>query len=258
MTKFRPCIDLHRGLVKQVVGGSFNDSEIDHPIENFVSDKDSAYYANLYRKDQLPGGHIIMLGEGNEKSAKLALNEYPGGMQIGGGITPDNASYWLDEGASHVIVTSFIFEGSKFSENKLQALTNAVGKDKLVIDLSCRVCADGGWKVAKDKWKTITDLQVSHATFNSLSNQCDEFLIHAADVEGKCEGIDDSLAALLGSWGKIPMTYAGGVNALDDLNRIEELSSGKVDVTIGSALDIFGGSSISYQDCLDWNKRKNN
>lgn len=258
MTKFRPCIDLHQGLVKQVVGGSFNHSEIDHPIENFVSDKDSAYYANLYRKDQLPGGHIIMLGEGNEKSAKIALNEYPGGMQIGGGITPDNASYWLDEGASHVIVTSFIFEGSKFSENKLQALTNAVGKDKLVIDLSCRVCADGGWKVAKDKWKTITDLQVSHATFNSLSNQCAEFLIHAADVEGKCEGIDDSLAALLGSWGKIPMTYAGGVNALDDLNRIEELSSGKVDVTIGSALDIFGGSSITYQDCLDWNKRKNN
>ena len=258
MTKFRPCIDLHRGLVKQVVGSSFNDSEIDHPIENFVSDKDSAYYANLYRKDQLLGGHIIMLGEGNEKSAKLALNEYPGGMQIGGGITPDNASYWLDEGASHVIVTSFIFEGSKFSENKLQALTNAVGKDKLVIDLSCRVCADGGWKVAKDKWKTITDLQVSHETFNSLSNRCAEFLIHAADVEGKCEGIDDSLAALLGSWGKIPMTYAGGVNALDDLNRIEELSSGKVDVTIGSALDIFGGSSITYQDCLDWNKRKNN
>ncbi|MBV64303.1 MAG: phosphoribosylformimino-5-aminoimidazole carboxamide ribotide isomerase [Rickettsiales bacterium] len=258
MTKFRPCIDLHRGLVKQVVGGSFSDSEIDQPIENFVSDKDSAYYANLYRKNQLPGGHIIMLGEGNEKSAKLALNEYPGGMQIGGGITPNNASYWLDEGASHVIVTSYIFEDSKFSEDKLQALTNAVGKDKLVIDLSCRTCPNGGWKVAKDKWKTITDLQVSHATFDSLSNQCAEFLIHAADVEGKCEGIDDDLAGLLGSWGKIPMTYAGGVKALGDLNRIEELSSGKVDVTIGSALDIFGGSSITYQECLDWNKRKNN
>ena len=258
MTKFRPCIDLHQGLVKQVVGGSFDDSDNDQPIENFVSNKDSKYYANLYRKDKLEGGHVIMLGSGNEESAKSALNEFHNGMQLGGGINPENASYWLDQGASHVIVTSFIFEGEKFSKERLDAMTSAVGKDRMVIDLSCRVCPNDGWKVAKNKWKTITDLPVNHQTFDILSDHCAEFLIHAADVEGKCEGIDDELASLLGRWGKIPITYAGGVKSLNDLKRIQELSSGTVDVTIGSALDIFGGSLISYDDCLMWNRRSYN
>ena len=258
MTKFRPCIDLHQGLVKQVVGGSFDDSDNDQPIENFVSNKDSKYYANLYREDKLEGGHVIMLGSGNEESAKSALNEFHNGLQLGGGINPENASYWLDQGASHVIVTSFIFEGEKFSKERLDAMTSAVGKDRMVIDLSCRVCPNDGWKVAKDKWKTITDLPVNHQTFDMLSDHCAEFLIHAADVEGKCEGIDDELASLLGRWGKIPITYAGGVKSLNDLKRIQELSSGTVDVTIGSALDIFGGSLISYDDCLMWNRRSCN
>ena len=258
MTKFRPCIDLHQGLVKQVVGGSFDDSDNDQPIENFVSNKDSKYYANLYREDKLEGGHVIMLGSGNEESAKSALNEFHNGLQLGGGINPENASYWLDQGASHVIVTSFIFEGEKFSKERLDAMTSAVGKDRMVIDLSCRVCPNDGWKVAKNKWKTITDLPVNHQTFDMLSDHCAEFLIHAADVEGKCEGIDDELASLLGRWGKIPITYAGGVKSLNDLKRIQELSSGTVDVTIGSALDIFGGSLISYDDCLMWNRRSCN
>ena len=258
MTKFRPCIDLHQGLVKQVVGGSFDDSDNDQPIENFVSNKDSKYYANLYREDKLEGGHVIMLGSGNEKSAKSALNEFHNGLQLGGGINPENASYWLDQGASHVIVTSFIFEGEKFSKERLDAMTSAVGKDRMVIDLSCRVCPNDGWKVAKNKWKTITDLPVNHQTFDMLSDHCAEFLIHAADVEGKCEGIDDELASLLGRWGKIPITYAGGVKSLNDLKRIQELSSGTVDVTIGSALDIFGGSLIRYDDCLMWNRRSYN
>ena len=258
MTKFRPCIDLHQGLVKQVVGGSFDDSDNDQPIENFVSNKDSKYDANLYRKDRLEGGHVIMLGSGNEESAKSALNEFHNGLQLGGGINPENASYWLDQGASHVIVTSFIFEGEKFSKERLDAMTGAVGKDRMVIDLSCRVCPNDGWKVAKNKWKTITDLPVNHQTFDMLSDHCAEFLIHAADVEGKCEGIDDELASLLGRWGKIPITYAGGVKSLNDLKRIQELSSGTVDVTIGSALDIFGGSLICYDDCLMWNRRSCN
>ena len=258
MTKFRPCIDLHQGLVKQVIGGSFDDSDNDQPIENFVSNKDSKYYANLYREDKLEGGHVIMLGSGNEESAKSALNEFHNGLQLGGGINPENASYWLDQGASHVIVTSFIFEGEKFSKERLDAMTGAVGKDRMVIDLSCRVCPNDGWKVAKNKWKTITDLPVNHQTFDMLSDHCAEFLIHAADVEGKCEGIDDELASLLGRWGKIPITYAGGVKSLNDLKRIQELSSGTVDVTIGSALDIFGGSLISYDDCLMWNRRSCN
>ena len=199
-----------------------------------------------------------MLGSGNEKSAKSALNEFHNGLQLGGGINPENASYWLDQGASHVIVTSFIFEGEKFSKERLDAMTSAVGKDRMVIDLSCRVCPNDGWKVAKNKWKTITDLPVNHQTFDMLSDHCAEFLIHAADVEGKCEGIDDELASLLGRWGKIPITYAGGVKSLNDLKRIQELSSGTVDVTIGSALDIFGGSLISYDDCLMWNRRSYN
>lgn len=255
MTKFRPCIDLHQGQVKQIVGGSLNDSNSNQPIENFVSNKDSQYYANIYRKDNLTGGHVIMLGEGNEKPAIKALNEFRGGMQLGGGITPDNASFWLDHGASHVIVTSFIFEGENFSMERLREMTRAIGKERLVIDLSCRVCPNDGWKVAKNKWKTITDLPVNFETFDVLSDYCSEFLIHAADVEGKCEGIDDELASLLGTWGKIPITYAGGVRSLEDLKRIEDLSSGSVDVTIGSALDIFGGTLINYEDCLKWNRR---
>ena len=255
MTQFRPCIDLHDGLVKQVIGGTFAENGVGAPIENFVSERDSRYYAQMYRNDNLVGGHIIMLGSGNEESAQDAIKEYPQGLQLGGGITPQNAVHWLDCGASHVIVTSYIFEGSNFSNERLSSMVEAVGKDRLVIDLSCRVCSEGGWKVAKDRWQTITDLPINHETLDKLSDSCAEFLIHAADVEGKCEGIDVELVELLGSWGKTPLTYAGGVKSIEDLHKIDALSSGCLDVTVGSALDIFGGTGIDYAQCVEWNGR---
>tara|TARA_B100001123_G_scaffold295861_1_gene329964 strand:+ start:1167 stop:1934 length:768 start_codon:yes stop_codon:yes gene_type:complete len=255
MTQFRPCIDLHNGLVKQVIGGTFAEKNGESPIENFVSERGSRYYAQMYKDDNLAGGHVIMLGSGNKESATLALKEFPQGLQLGGGITPQNAGQWLDRGASHVIVTSYMFEENIFSDERLSALVKSVGKDRLVIDLSCRVCSDGGWRVAKDRWQTMTDLPINHETLDKLSDSCAEFLIHAADVEGKCEGIDAELVKLLGSWGKIPLTYAGGVRSIQDLHKINELSSGCLDVTVGSALDIFGGTGISYAECVEWNKR---
>ncbi len=255
MTKFRPCIDLHDGLVKQVIGGTFAEDRDEAPIENFVSERKSRHFAQMYRNDNLVGGHVIMLGSGNEESANDAIKEYPQGFQLGGGITPKNAEGWLDRGASHVIVTSYIFEGSFFSDKRLSEMVKSVGKDRLVIDLSCRVCSEGGWKVAKDRWQTITNLPINHETLDKLSDSCSEFLIHAADVEGKCEGIDAELVKLLGSWGKIPLTYAGGVRSIEDLHKIDELSLGCLDVTVGSALDIFGGTGISYAECVEWNGR---
>ncbi len=255
MTKFRPCIDLHDGLVKQVIGGTFAEDRGEAPTENFVSERKSRYFAEMYRNDNLVGGHVIMLGSGNEESANDAIKKYPQGLQLGGGITPKNAVGWLDRGATHVIVTSYIFEGSFFSDERLSKMVKSVGKDRLVIDLSCRVCSEGGWKVAKDRWQTITNLPINHETLDKLSDSCSEFLIHAADVEGKCEGIDVELVKLLGSWGKIPLTYAGGVRSIEDLHKIDELSSGCLDVTVGSALDIFGGTGISYSECVEWNER---
>ena len=255
MSRFRPCIDLHKGVVKQVVGGSFGSGEDATVEENHVSERPADYYAGLYRDDQLAGGHVIMLGPGNEAAARAALGAYPGGLQLGGGITPDNAGQWLDAGASHVIVTSFVFEGSAFCEDRLAALVKAVGRDHLVIDLSCRGVPEGGWKVAMDRWRTLTDLQVSLESLDRLAGSCAEFLVHSADVEGRCAGIDGELVALLGQWQGLPVTYAGGAYSMADLEQVDTLSAGRVDLTIGSALDIFGGSGVCYADCVAWNRR---
>ena len=255
MTRFRPCIDLHEGVVKQVVGGSFGSGEDAAVKENFVSERPADYYAGLYRDDRLTGGHVIMLGAGNEEAARTALAAYPGGLQVGGGITPENAGGWLEAGASHVIVTSFVFEGACFSADRLAAMVKAVGSAKLVIDLSCRVVPDGGWQVAMNRWRTMTDLTIGLETLDRLAGSCSEFLVHAADVEGKCAGIDGELVELLGRWQGLPVTYAGGARSMSDLERVDELSAGRVDLTIGSALDIFGGSGVSYADCVAWNRR---
>ena len=255
MTQFRPCIDLHAGLVKQVVGGSFKSGDDGAPKENFVSERPAEYYAQRYREDGLLGGHVIMLGPGNEAAASAALAAYPGGLQIGGGIDAENAGRWLDAGASHVIVTSYLFEGAEFSPRKLEAMVSAVGAERLVIDLSCRAVEGGGWAVAKDRWRTLTDLVVEGETFDLLAGSCAEFLIHAADVEGQCGGVDGALVEQLGGWGKMPMTYAGGARSLEDLREVDRLSGGRVDLTVGSALDIFGGSGVSYADCVSWNKK---
>jgi phosphoribosylformimino-5-aminoimidazole carboxamide ribotide isomerase len=253
MTKFRPCIDLHQGLVKQIVGGTLRDNS--QPAENFVSEKSPAWFAECFRRDQLSGGHVIMLGPGNENAAKEALAAWPGGLQIGGGINASNARAWLDAGASHVIVTSSLFDpNGKFLPHALEEISQSCGAEKLVIDLSCRRSADG-WIVAMNRWQTLTDLAVTHATLDRLAPYCAEFLIHAADVEGLRAGIDRELVELLGSWGKIPMTYAGGAASMDDLRAIDAASSGRIDITVGSALDLFGGDQLRYEDLVAWNQR---
>lgn len=247
--RFRPCIDLHEGKVKQIVGSSLRDDGT-APRENFVSEKTPAWFAETFRSDNLTGGHVIMLGKGNELAAKEALATWPGEMQVGGGICPGNAAAWIDAGASHVIVTSALFDGGgKFLPDILDKLVVEVGKENLVIDLSCR-CTDRGWTVAMNRWQTFTEIDVTAATLDSLASFCDEFLIHAADVEGLCGGIDVELVALLGGWGKVPVTYAGGAASMDDVRLVADAGRGKVDVTVGSALDLYGGSGVRYADLV--------
>ena len=253
MTKFRPCIDLHDGKVKQIVGGTLRDDG-PGPRENFVASAGAGEFAAMFRKDALTGGHVIKLGPGNEDAAKEALAAWPGGLQIGGGIHAGNAREWLDAGASHVIVTSWLFEDGKFSDERLRQLVAATGPERLVIDLSCRRTATG-WTVAMDRWQTLTDLEVTPATLDRLAPRCAEFLIHAADVEGLCGGIDGELVALLGAWAGRPVTYAGGAASMADLEKVSTLSAGNVDVTVGSALDIFGGKGVRYDEVVAWNGR---
>jgi len=254
MTRFRPCIDLHEGKVKQIVGGTLRDDE-DGLQTNFESDQSAGYFAGLYRKDLLSGGHIIKLGPNNDEAAREALAAYPGGLQVGGGINLVNAPQWLEAGASHVIVTSWLFDqNGHLLPERLDALVAEVGREHIVIDLSCRV-KDDGWVVAMNRWQTLTDLPITEPTLKAMASHCAEFLIHAADVEGKREGIDEKLVELIGQHSPIPATYAGGVHSIEDLATVETLSAGKVDLTIGSALDVFGGSNVRYEDCVQWNHR---
>ena len=252
MTAFRPCIDLHQGKVKQIVGGSLTDAG-EGLQTNFVATLGAAWFADLYRKDGLTGGHIIMLGSGNDVEAMAALKAWPGGMQIGGGLDETNVIPWLDAGASHVIVTSWLFPDGKLSLDRLARISGLAGKDRLVIDLSCRRRGEG-WCVATNRWQTVTDVHIDGPLLASLSKYCAEFLIHAADVEGKQQGMDWSLVKLLAKISPLPTTYAGGAKDLSDLDRLESESSGRLDLSIGSALDIFGGKLVRYADCAAWNR----
>ena len=244
--KFRPCIDIHNGKVKQIVGGSLLDRG-NAATENFVSEQDAAYFAKLYKQLGLSGGHIILLNpvtseyyEETRHQAMEALKAYPGGLQVGGGITPENAAAFLDAGASHVIVTSYVFKDGKLHYDRLQKMLDAVGKKKLVLDLSCRK-KDGEYYIVTDRWQKYTEEILNAKTLEKLSEFCDEFLIHAVDVEGKASGIEEEVAALLGRECRLPVTYAGGVHNFEDLQKLKDLGKEKVDVTIGSALDLFGG-----------------
>jgi phosphoribosylformimino-5-aminoimidazole carboxamide ribotide isomerase len=247
---FRPCIDLHEGKVKQIVGGTLGDAGL---RTNFVSEKSAAWFAELYKRDGLFGGHVIMLGAGNESEARAALKTFPGGLQIGGGINSENARGWLDAGASHVIVTSWVFREGRVDWARLDELVKIIGKEKLVLDLSCRRRGED-YFVVTDRWQKFTELVVNAETLEKFSGFCAEFLIHAVDVEGLCRGIDGELVEKLGRWSPIPMTYAGGANSLADLEAVTKLGQGKVDLTIGSALDIFGGSGVKYEDCVKFNR----
>ena len=250
---FRPCIDLHEGKVKQIVGGTLG-GEQRRLQTNFVSSRSAAWYASLYKQDKLKGGHVIMLGPGNEGEARAALAAYPGGLQIGGGINLDNAQGWLDSGASHVIVTSWVFRGGRVDWTRLTELAKTTGKARLVLDLSCRR-RGADYLVVTDGWQKFTELSLGPEVLQNFARFCVEFLIHAVDVEGLCRGIDHELVEKLGHWTSIPTTYAGGANSLVDLEEVTHLGQGKIDLTIGSALDIFGGSSVRYTDAVAFNRR---
>ena len=272
---FRPCIDLHEGKVKQIVGGTLGEPSALRT--NFVSDRPAAWFAELYKRDGLTGGHVIMLGPGNETEARAALTAFSGGLQIGGGINAQNARGWLDAGASHVIVTSWIFREGRMDWERLGELVKTVGKNRLVLDLSCRKKvgsreprAEGqkgsksldsrpsslDYFVVTDHWQKFTELAIAPDTLKKLAGSCAEFLIHAADVEGLCRGIDRELVEKLGRWTPIPTTYAGGANSLRDLEEVTRLGQGKIDLTIGSALDIFGGKGVRYADVVKFNRHQ--
>ncbi len=268
---FRPCIDLHEGKVKQIVGGTLGEAGL---RTNFVSEKPAAWFAELYKRDGLTGGHVIQLGPGNEAEARAALTAFPGGLQIGGGVNAQNARNWLDAGASHVIVTSWVFREGRVDWARLDELVKAVGKSRLVLDLSCRRKpltrrdatlspsdgerdgVRGDYFVVTDRWQKFTELAINAENLQKLAGSCAEFLVHAVDVEGLCRGIDRELVGMLGRWAPIPATYAGGANSLADLEDVTKLGQGKVDLTIGSALDIFGGSGVKYEHCVKFNHRQ--
>jgi phosphoribosylformimino-5-aminoimidazole carboxamide ribotide isomerase len=253
---FRPCIDLHEGRVKQIVGGTLSDSGGELRT-NFVSERPASWYAELYKRDGLKGGHVIMLGAGNETAALEALGVYPGGLHVGGGINLENARRYLDAGASHVIVTSWIFREGKIEWDRLKQLAGGIGKQRLVLDLSCRK-RDGKYFVVTDRWQKFTEFQVNGESLKTLSQWCDEYLVHAVDVEGLCQGVDLELVQLLAQHCPIPCTYAGGAQSLRDLEEVTSISHNRVDLTIGSALDIFGGTGVKYADCLQFNRRMMN
>jgi phosphoribosylformimino-5-aminoimidazole carboxamide ribotide isomerase len=250
---FRPCIDLHEGKVKQIVGGTLG-SAPGQLKTNFISERPAAWYAELYRRDDLRGGHVILLGPGNEEPAREALAAYPGGLQVGGGINIENASAWLGAGASHVIVTSWVFREGRVDWQRLEELVKAIGADRLVLDLSCRKRA-GDYCIVTDRWQKFTEVTLSAETLRRFAGFCDEFLVHAVDVEGLSAGIDEDLIVKLAEWSPISVTYAGGAKSLDDLERCTEISGGRVDLTIGSALDIFGGKGVRYEEAVAFNRR---
>lgn len=330
--QFRPCIDIHNGKVKQIVGGSLKDAG-NLASENFVSEQDAAFYAHLYKESGIKGGHIILLNkvgtpeyEADLGQARLALSEYPGGLQIGGGVNADNAAQFIEMGASHVIVTSYVFREGRIDYDRLDALVRAVGREHLVLDLSCRrrisgegktdvtaigddskggvaavgddlkvdvavvgddsragvaavagdlkagvaavgddlkagvtavagdlktseTAASDKYYIVTDRWQRFTEEQVSGELLDRLSSYADEFLVHAVDVEGKASGVEGELVSLLSKCASIPVTYAGGVGSYDDIKRIRNLGEGRVNLTIGSALDLFGGS-LNYDRVL--------
>jgi len=244
--RFRPCIDIHNGKVKQIVGGSLRDVG-NAARENFVSEQTADFYADLYRRDGLKGGHVIILNPPSSeyfadtrRQAFAALSAYPGGLQIGGGITPENAAEYLDAGASHVIVTSYVFRDGEINYENLEKLRAVTGRERLVLDLSCRN-KEGEYYIVTDRWQKFTGQKLDEALLERLSGYADEFLVHAVDVEGKARGIEGEVAQILGNWGKMPITYAGGIGSFADLEELGRLGKGKLNFTVGSALDLFGG-----------------
>lgn len=254
--RIRPCIDIHNGRVKQIVGGSLRDQD-SRAVENYVARQDAAFFAKLYREKGLQGGHVILLNpegspyyQASRAQVMAALAAYPGGLQAGGGIRADNAREYLEAGASHVIVTSYVFQDGHMNENNLERLRREVGNERLVLDLSCRK-RDGDYYIVTDRWQKFTDIKVEPGLLKELGNSCAEFLVHAVDVEGKAAGIDGELAALLAEYEESPVTYAGGVGSYEDLEQLRRYGKNRLDVTVGSALDLFGGI-LEFEKVLEY------
>ncbi|KMQ52665.1 Phosphoribosylformimino-5-aminoimidazole carboxamide ribotide isomerase [Chitinispirillum alkaliphilum] len=252
--KFRPCIDIHNGRVKQIVGATLSDDNQDCLVTNFESSLSPAYYAKMYKSDNLPGGHVIMLGPGNETAALEALAAYQDGLMVGGGINPQNAKKFIDAGASHVIVTSYVFRDGLIIWERIDEMVKAVGRDNLVLDLSCRR-KDDNFVIVTDRWQKFSSQTINHELMEKLGHSCDEFLVHAADVEGMKNGIDSELVELLAQTSPLAVTYAGGIRSIEDFEKIKLIGDSKVDATVGSALDIFGGT-LSYSDVVKWNNKQ--
>ena len=255
--EFRPCIDIHDGKVKQIVGGSLSDSN--GASENFVSEQDGAFYASFYKSRGIKGGHVIMLNkkgtpeyELTKAQALSAIKEYPKGLQVGGGIDPGTAGEFIENGASHVIVTSYVFNGGKVDYDRLKEMTETAGRENLVLDLSCRK-KDDKYYVVTDRWQKFTDVVLDEKMLEAFEKNAAEYLIHAVDVEGKASGVDSSLIKMLGGYDGIPVTYAGGVHTYEDLDIIKNLGQNRVNVTIGSALDLFGGN-LKFDEVLKYCK----
>ncbi len=247
--RFRPCIDIHNGKVKQIVGGSLVDKG-EGTIDNYVSDYDGDYYAKLYKDRGLTGGHAIILNPRDSeyyaedlRQAKLALNAFAGGLMIGGGVDVSNAREFIEAGASHVIVTSYVFKDGRVDMDRLNALVNEVGREHLTLDFSCRK-KDDKYYIVTDRWQKYTDVTVNKETLKQYSDMADEFLVHAVDVEGKSAGVDDELLNILSEFNECPVTYAGGISSYDDIRKIKRIGNDKIDITIGSALDLFGGDLV--------------
>jgi phosphoribosylformimino-5-aminoimidazole carboxamide ribotide isomerase len=250
--RFRPCLDLLNGRVVQIVGGSLRDGAPEGPDTNFATNRSPVDFARMYARDGLFGGHVISLGPGNRDAALSALKAFPGGFQFGGGITPDNAMAYLDAGASHVIVTSYVFINGLIDSDRLRSLVHAVGRNRLVLDLSCRRRELGYW-IVTDRWQKFTEVPVGPETLARLSDQCDEFLVHGVDVEGRMTGVEVELVRLLSEYSPIPTSYAGGVKSLSDFNLVKEIGRDRIDLTVGSALDIFGGH-LPYKSVVAWHR----
>jgi phosphoribosylformimino-5-aminoimidazole carboxamide ribotide isomerase len=251
--KFRPCIDLHQGRVVQIVGATLGGQG--GPLTNFASDLPASHFAGLYCRDGLKGGHLIMLGPGNEEAASQALAAFPGGLQLGGGITAENGPAWLERGAAALIATSYVFREGKLHPERLEELSRAVGPERLVLDLSCAP-RQGRYFAATDRWQRLSDFEVCAANLEMLAAHCAEFLVHAVAVEGRQQGIDAELAALLGEAAPLPTTYAGGIRNWEDIELLGRLGAGRLDFTVGSSLDLFGGQGLRYGDLVAFNRRQ--
>jgi phosphoribosylformimino-5-aminoimidazole carboxamide ribotide isomerase len=249
--RFRPCIDLRQGRVVQIVGATLRaDGE---PVTHYTAAQSPSHFAELYRRDGLRGGHVIMLGPGNEAAAAEALAAFPGGLQVGGGITADTAPTWLERGAAAVIVTSYVLSQGRLHRDRLEAVSRATGRQRLVLDLSCGRRGDR-YCVYTDRWQRPTEFAVDQANLAQLAAYCGEFLVHAIEVEGRQQGLDPDLVRLLADISPLPTTYAGGIRGPEDLEQLERLGQSRLDYTVGAALDLFGGAGLRYRDLVERNR----